>query len=304
MRELKEGSKYDEACKRLFQNREIIAPILKEVVPEYKNSTIKEIIRYIDADSIEEVPVDDIPVKAEQLLTEMGSVSDKLILYDTHFKAINPLLSQENLCIHLHIDLEIQNNYRPTNPSYPIVKRGIYYAAREISYQLVTLTEKTDYGEIEKVYSIWICNERIPIKLQNTVTMYSVKKEDIIGNIQEPEEDFDLLNVIIIRRGKETKEPIFDYLLGIFECDKEKISKYVDIEGNEIVQKEVKEMSGLGQAIMQQGVEKGMQQGVEKGILLSIQRIMKKLDMTAQQAMEVLEIPQEEQQKYLEQLKD
>ena len=30
------GSKYDEACKRLFQNREIIAPVLKEVVPEYQ----------------------------------------------------------------------------------------------------------------------------------------------------------------------------------------------------------------------------------------------------------------------------
>lgn len=53
------GSKYDNACKRLFQNREIIAPVLKEVVPEYKNSTVEEIIRYIDADSIEDIPVDD-----------------------------------------------------------------------------------------------------------------------------------------------------------------------------------------------------------------------------------------------------
>ncbi len=44
------GSSYDNACKRLFQNREIIAPVLKEVVPEYKNSTGEEIIRYIDAD--------------------------------------------------------------------------------------------------------------------------------------------------------------------------------------------------------------------------------------------------------------
>lgn len=33
------GSKYDEACKQLFQNREIIAPILKYVVPEYQDST-------------------------------------------------------------------------------------------------------------------------------------------------------------------------------------------------------------------------------------------------------------------------
>ena len=86
------GSKYDEACKRLFQNREIIAPVLKEVVPEYKGSTVDEIIRYIDSDSIEDIPVDDVSVRAGQLPTEMGSVSDKLIRYDTHFRAVNPLL--------------------------------------------------------------------------------------------------------------------------------------------------------------------------------------------------------------------
>ena len=221
------GSKYDEACKRLFQNREIIAPVLKEVVPEYKGSTVDEIIRYIDSDSIEDIPVDDVSVRAGQLPTEMGSVSDKLIRYDTHFRAVNPLLSNENLCIHLHIDLEVQNNYRPTNPPYPVIKRGIYYAAREISSQLGTLTEQTDYGDIQKAYSIWICNERVPIKLQNTVTMYSIKKTDVTGTTDEPDEDYDLLSVIIIRRGGESDTPIFDYLSGVFRCDKEKISKYV-----------------------------------------------------------------------------
>jgi hypothetical protein len=260
------GSKYDNACKRLFQNREIIAPVLKEVVPEYKNSTVEEIIRYIDADSIEDIPVDDIPAGVGRLQTEIGSVRDKLIRYDTHFRSINPMLSRENLCIHLHIDLEVQNNYRPTNPPYPIIKRGVYYAAREISYQLGTLTEQTNYGEIQKVYSIWICNERIPVKLQNTVTMYSIKKSDIIGTVKEPEEDYDLMNVIIIRRGKETKEPIFDYLSGVFGCDKGKISKYVDIAGNEKVLRGVDEMSGLGQTIMNEGIQQGIQQGIQKGI--------------------------------------
>ena len=44
------GKKYDSTCKELFQNKEIIAPVLKAVVPEYKNSTVEEIIKYIDAD--------------------------------------------------------------------------------------------------------------------------------------------------------------------------------------------------------------------------------------------------------------
>lgn len=255
------GSKYDNACKKLFQNREIIAPVLKEVVPEYKNSTVEEIIRYIDADSIRDIPVGDIPAEVEQLQTEMSSPSDKLIRYDTHFKSVNPMLSNESLCIHLHIDLEVQNNYRPTSPSYPVIKRAIYYAAREISYQLGTLTEQTDYGAIQKAYSIWICNERIPARLQNTVTMYSIKKTDMIGKAKEPEEEYDLMDVIIIRRGKKADAPIFDYLSGVFNCDKEKIAEYVDIERNEKVLKGVDEMSGLGQSIMNEWMQKGMQEG-------------------------------------------
>lgn len=255
------GGKYDNACKALFQNREIIAPVLKEVVPEYKDFTVEEIIRYIDADSIEDVPVDDISVMADRLPTEMESVSDKLIRYDAHFRAVNPRLSNENLCIHLYIDLEVQNHYRPSSPSYPIIKRGIYYAAREISSQLGVLTEQTNYGNLQKVYSIWICNEKIPRRLQNTVTMYSVKKTDIIGTTDEPKENYDLMNIIMIRRGTDAKEPIFDYLSGVFGCDKKKISEYVDIHDNETVLKGVDYMTGLGFSIMQ----KGMAQGIERG---------------------------------------
>ncbi len=56
---------------------------------------------------------------------------------------------------------------------------------------------------------------------------------------EEPEEDYDLMNVIMIRRGRQTDKPIFDYLAGIFRCDKSKISEYVDIRNNEKVLREV-----------------------------------------------------------------
>ena len=266
------GTKYDEACKELFQNKEIIAPVLKYTVPEYKDCTVEEIIRYIDADSIEDIPVDDVSARADLLPTEMESVSDKLIRYDTHFKAVNPHMSDENICIYLHIDMEVQNNYRPTGPSYPVIKRGIYYAAREISRQLGILTERTNYGDIEKVYSIFICNERIPVKLQNTVTMYSLKKSDVIGETDEPEEDYDLMSVIIIRRGEKTDAPVFDYLSGIFQCDRAKIAEYIDIEDNETVLKGVDKMSGLGQSIMNEAWQKGMQKGIQEGIQEGMQQ--------------------------------
>ena len=54
------------------------------------------------------------------------------------------------MLVHIHIDFEVQNNYRPSDPPYPVIKRGIYYGAREISSQLGILTEQTDYGKIER----------------------------------------------------------------------------------------------------------------------------------------------------------
>ncbi len=48
------------------------------------------------------------------------------------------------------------------------------------------------------------------------------------------------------------------------------------------------------------GVE---EKGIQKGILVSVRNLIKNTNMTPQQAMAILEIPENEQQKYIEQLK-
>ena len=138
--------------------------------------------------------------------SELSSLVEKLVRFDIRFKIINPKLSTEKIRVNLHIDMEAQKSYRPSNPSYPILKRAVYYVARDLSSQLSTITQTTDYSKLEKCYSIWICAEDVPKKLQNTLTEYSFSKKDIIGVADEPEEDYDLLTVIIIRLGKETEE--------------------------------------------------------------------------------------------------
>lgn len=59
----------------------------------------------------------------------------------------------------------------------------------------------------------------------------------------------------MIRRGKETNIPVFDYLPGIFRCDKAKIMEYMDIQSHESVLKGAEDMSGLGQPIMLEGMQ-------------------------------------------------
>ena len=170
--------KYDDACKKTWKLKEIIAPVLQYTVKEYQNHTIPEIISCINATSISDTtPVDDLPAFVDSSDTEMSSPTEKRIFYDIHFTAKNPNLTTKDVLVMLHIDFEVQNDYKPTNPKYPITKRAIYYAARELSAQLNVVTNTTNYDRLEKVYSIWICNEKVPEELKNSITRYLTLSE-------------------------------------------------------------------------------------------------------------------------------
>ena len=77
----------------------------------------------------------------------------------------------------------------------------------------------------------------------------------------------------------------------------------VMIEG---IEEEVTEMCNLGEAIEQMGIEKGIEKGMEQGmeqghessLLQSIKNLMDSMKWSAQQAMDALKIPKDEQEKY------
>ena len=58
---------------------------------------------------------------------------------------------------------------------------------------------------------------------------------EIMRNESESDKYHDLMSVLIIRRGKEDenlKEPIFDYLSGVFKGDITKIEQYTDTDSD------------------------------------------------------------------------
>lgn len=294
------GAKYDAAIKTGLRHPKLIAPILKAVVPEYKDYSYDEVVQFIVRDSISDEPVDDVSAMANQMDSEMSSVSEKLIRYDSRFKAINPRLSNTTIDFYLHIDLEVQNDYKPQNPSYPIIKRAIYYGARELGSQLGILTNATDYSKVEKTYTIWICNENIPRDLQNTVTSYTITKKDEIGFTNEPLMDYDLMTIIIVRRGEySSDDEIFDYLEGYFKSDLERIGKYADIRDKE-VQKEVEKMSGMGESLYNKGYAQGISQGISQGIINNLISLVKKNLLGLKDAAREANMTEEEFAKLLE----
>lgn len=278
--------KYDDACKRIWKLREIQAPVLQCVIKEYQNQSISEVIGYINATTISDsVPVDDLPAFLEGSETEMSSITEKRVFYDIHFTAKNPKLSSENILVMLHIDFEVQNDYVPSNPKYPMTKRAVYYAARELSSQLNVITHNTNYAYLEKVYSIWICNEKVPDGLKNSITRYHIKKEDIMGECNENEAYHDLMEVIIIRRGGAAEEDtIFEYLEGVFTSNIKTVNKYVNVERNHEVKEALRTMCGLGESLENKAMEKGIQKGIQQGRFIQLIELVQSGDLSLERA--------------------
>ena len=109
----------------------------------------------------------------------------------------------------------------------------------------------------------------------------------------EPEEDYDLLTVIVIRQGEKTEEKgIFDYLNGIFTCDINRIGKYSHIKWSEPFQNEVSKVTGFGDMIYERGIRAGKQEGMILGALMS--------GKTPEEVSDMLNLPLEEIKKVQE----
>ena len=126
------------------------------------------------------------------------------------------------------------------------------------------------------------------------MTEYSFSKKDIIGIADEPEDEYDLLTVIMIRQGKELEENgIFEYLNGIFDGDINRIQKYSHIKWSEPFQKEASKMTGFGDRIYEKGIQQGRHEGMILGALMS--------GKTPEEVAEMLNLPLEEIKKVQEQ---
>ena len=301
-------AKLDAVAKKLIKHHIILAEILKECVEEFEGYDIKYIEKncFVGEVQVNEVSVDqDVPDADSAIVgsdTEDNSDSEGLVRYDLVFDAIIPKTSK---VIRLVINIEIQVN---TKLSYAIVTRGVYYAARLISRQKGTVFERSDYDKIQKVYTIWICPSPSGDNT-NSIVEYGLKPTKTIGTVNEPVENYDKMKIIIISlndKGMEEDNSIIR-LLSTLLSTTESVAKRKQILETEFnipmtkeIEEEVLEMCNLGMAIELTGVEKGK----ELSLLESIKKMMKNLKLTAQQAMDTLEIPKDDQARYAAMLDD
>ena len=297
--------KYDAACKRLLSHKPFLAVILKSCVEEFGGCDVREIAeKYIEGiPQISEIPVhpDESNRKTGSRIhglgTEDKTMTEGTVTYDIRFTALAPISGER---IKLIINLEAQSVFYP---GYPLTKRGIYYCCRLISAQRETEFTGDDYGAIKKVYSIWICLEP-PKKRQNTITLYQITENCLAGESRMPRNTYDLLTMAILCLGNPVEGAqndalrMLDVLFSqdIRQSEKRRIlEEEFQIPMTEEIESEVNSMYGLGDAIEARGLEKGL----EKGILLSVQNLMKNMDLSMEAALTALSVPKERWDAYI-----
>ena len=203
---------YDNYCKKILSNKQILAYILKGCVPEYADTALTQLPQYIEAvferDAITKESIYGKNVEDE-------AIPGALIKYDLLFEAAlpqskgavrkKPLLeeqkrfAQDKACLIINLEAQYKDD-----PGYPLVSRALYYCSRLMAKQKNAADgfQHSNFGDMKKVYSIWLCFHH-PKDMDNVINRYSMQESSMMNEYRAPKEDYDLLEAIMVYPAKE-----------------------------------------------------------------------------------------------------
>lgn len=256
-------AQYDNKAKQLLGHKIILAHILVNTVEEFKGMNPIDAVQYIEGEPhIGAVPVDAGATNIENqekvigLNTENSEINEGMIRFDIIFYVrMKDGLSQ------IIVNVEAQKS-EPS--SYNILNRAIFYVSRMISSQKGRDFVKSNYNDIKRVYSIWICMNVD----EHSMSHIHLTRDDVIGS-HNWKGDINLLNIVLVGLAEDLPEKTGKYelhrLLGALLSSKLNVDEKLDIIGNEFriplesdIRKDVSEMCNLSQGIEERGVEKGL----------------------------------------------
>ena len=170
-----------------------------------------------------------------------------------------------------------------------------------ISAQHGTEFTNSNYQDIKKVYSIWIAIKP-PVEKQNTITRYRIVEENMVGHVEEPVQNYDLMTMLMICLGQPEDTDcdilkLLDVLLSneIEAAEKQRVLQHdFDIPMTKELERGINDMCNLGEVIARENMA--------KGVITSIKNLMKNTGWPLEQALIMLEVPKEEWGKYTEML--
>ena len=161
---------------------------------------------------------------------------------------------------------------------YDILNRAVFYVCRLISSQKEPDFTNSNYNDLKRVYSIWVCMNTAT----NSMCHIHLTKDDLIDTYNW-KGGLDLLNIVMIGLSEKLPEHDETYelhrLLGTLLSQvltaQEKMAileKEYHIPAETHMRKDVSEMCNLGEGIEERGVKKGFERGMEQGLTRGIEQ--------------------------------
>ena len=188
---------------------------------------------------------------------------------------------------------------------YGILNRAVFYVSRLISSQKERDFENTEYDDIKRVYSIWVCMNME----ENSLSHIHLVKDDLVG-YHDWRGNLDLFNIVMIGLAKELPGQGVQYelhrLLGALFAQGltagqrlNIIKEEYDIPIEQNIEQEVDVMCNLSQGIKEAGIAEGRSEGRAEEIIETgyefglseqdiLERLQKKLSIPLQKAQEYL----------------
>ena len=272
-------AQYDASAKRLLGQKHILAHILVKTVPEFMGMNPKDIVPLIEGEPcISTVPVEPgltntvTENSGERLIGlngENAEINEGLIRFDIIFYVRMPSKSGiKGELSQIIVNVEAQKS-EPTE--YDILNRAIFYVSRMISSQKGRDFENSNYNDIRRVYSIWVCMNMD----KNSMSHIHLTKDDIIDTYHW-KGNLDLLNIVMLGLTKELPEHDEMYelhrLLGALLSKELTINEKLTIIGDEYnipveenFRRDVNIMCNLSQGIREDGIAEGIAIGRAEG---------------------------------------
>ena len=268
-------AQYDEKAKRLLGNKMILAHILVKTVDEFRGMNPKEVASYIEGEPMIGV------VPVEPGLTNAGKEENgqRIVGMNTENAEINEGLVRFDIIFYVRmrdgisqviVNVEAQKD-EPTG--YHILNRAVFYVSRLVSSQKERDFVKTNYNDIRRVFSIWVCMNMD----ENCMDYVHLTDDKLLGSYPW-KGGLDMLNIVLIGISDELPEydgkyelhRLLSTLLSMELTSTEKleiIKTEYHIPVDDELRKDVSEMCNLSQGIREKGRVEGRAEGEEKFIL-------------------------------------
>lgn len=281
----------DQNCKLMISHEEMLSRIIKEFVEEAKHLSIEEIIKIVQDEH-----------RFQRLNNENSIPGYGTVRFD--FFGCIDLPQLDHTINRIYLNVEIQND---AYPKYSLITRGDAYLSRIQTTQWGKEYNDQNYDGMKKVYLIWI----LPQAAKKRDGQVSICKTDEEKQLEKVE-TYDKREQIVIYLDKEhdtnkkyqeydeVLTPLVVFLNNILDYQgKIRIMKEY---GFKEIEKEVREVCDYANILEKEylnkgigiGVEKGIEQGTQNERIKNIRKLMIKLKMSFKEAIQFLDIPEDE----------